>query len=93
MRDQTVISVTAAVVDFSTTDVQNYASGVFTGSCSSSSSAGNTAVALVGYGTSGGTPYWVVRNSRGTSWGMSGYMYLHRTVNKCGVANQPAAMS
>ncbi|RYG51540.1 hypothetical protein EON66_10655, partial [archaeon] len=93
LRDQTVISVTAGVVDFSTTDVQNYASGVFTGSCSSSSSAGNTAVALVGYGTSGSGAYWVVRNSRGTSWGMYGYMHLLRGVNKCGVANQPAAMS
>jgi Pyruvate/2-oxoacid:ferredoxin oxidoreductase delta subunit len=38
-------------------------------------------VQAVGYKTSVSEPYWIVRNSWGTSWGDKGYIYLDMTAN------------
>ena len=55
---------------------QFYSSGVFTGECGAMLDHGVTAV---GYGTtSDGTKYWLVKNSRGTSWGEEGYIRMQR---------------
>jgi cathepsin F len=47
------------------------------------------AVLLVGYGTEkglfGDKPYWLVKNSWGTKWGMDGYFKLERGKGICGV--------
>jgi len=51
---------------------QNYRSGLFTATCTTI----NHAVILAGYGVSGTTQYWLVRNSWGTSWGESGYIRI-----------------
>jgi hypothetical protein len=46
-------------------------------------------VLIVGY-----TPdYWIVRNSRGTAWGVAGYIYMARNQNLCGIANFAIAIS
>jgi C1A family cysteine protease len=62
---------------------QSYKSGVLTGTCGSNLDHG---VLAVGYGTwTDGTDYYKVKNSWGTSWGMSGYILIQRgNPQRCG---------
>jgi C1A family cysteine protease len=41
-----------------------------------------------GYNTGSSTPYWIIRNSWGTSWGQKGYMNLQYGKDACGVAQE-----
>jgi C1A family cysteine protease len=69
----------------------SYTGGVLTSSsCSSSSFKLDHAIQLVGYNTDASTPYWIVRNSWGSTWGEDGYIYLEMNQNTCGVADKPA---
>jgi C1A family cysteine protease len=73
------------------TNFEAYTSGVYSdSSCPTDLKNVNHAVSVVGYGTSGSTPYWVVRNSWGTSWGQAGYILMKRGVNLCNIASDPA---
>jgi len=57
----------------------------------------NHAVVAIGLGTTsdskhnnnddGGIPYYIVRNSWGTSWGMEGHFWMKRGENLCGVSD------
>ncbi|VVA98214.1 unnamed protein product [Arabis nemorensis] len=68
-----------------------YKSGVFTGTCGTYLDHG---VVVVGYGSSNGEDYWIIRNSWGSNWGDSGYVKLQRNIDdplgKCGVAMMPS---
>jgi hypothetical protein len=53
----------------------------------------NHGVAVVGYGSEDGVPYWLVRNSWGATWGDEGYVKMKRGVGKegiCGIAMMPS---
>jgi C1A family cysteine protease len=71
-------------VDASSSAFQNYKSGVFSGPCGKTL---NQAVLIVGYGETSGKRYWIVKNSWGTSWGLSGYILIERGRNLCGIAD------
>jgi C1A family cysteine protease len=69
------------------TAFDSYAGGTFTGPCPAS--APTRAVLIVGYTDA----YWIVKNSRGASWGAQGYIYLARGTNLCGIASYAVAVS
>jgi cathepsin H len=70
-------------------DFQSYRSGVYDSTrCKKGPMDVNHAVLAVGYATdaASGKPYWIVKNSWGTSFGVQGYFYMVRNKNMCGVA-------
>jgi len=63
---------------------QNYESGVYNG-CNQTHPDIDHSVQLVGYGSSQGLDYWLVRNSWNPTWGEQGYIKIHRPANPtCG---------
>ncbi|KAM9330437.1 bile acid-sensitive ion channel [Gastrophryne carolinensis] len=64
---------------------QDYLGGIIQHHCSSGHS--NHAVVIVGYDKSGDTPYWIVKNSWSTSWGIEGYVHIKMGDNLCGIAD------
>lgn len=58
-----------------------YAGGIIDSGCDGQL---DHAVLVVGYGSEGGSDYWLVKNSWGTKWGERGYFRLKRTVEKQG---------
>uniref|UniRef100_A0A8C2X4F7 Cathepsin H n=1 Tax=Cyclopterus lumpus TaxID=8103 RepID=A0A8C2X4F7_CYCLU len=71
-----------------TADFMHYKEGVYTSTqCKNTTDMVNHAVLAVGYGAEeSGTPYWIVKNSWGTDWGMDGYFLIERGNNICGLA-------
>jgi C1A family cysteine protease len=65
---------------------QSYHSGVFSGPCGT---ALNHAIVAVGY-VSSPSPYWIVRNSWGTTWGAQGYIMMATGKNLCGINKHTA---
>ncbi|XP_066924703.1 digestive cysteine proteinase 2-like [Clytia hemisphaerica] len=67
---------------------QFYSSGVYyEPNCNQNSI--NHAVIAVGFGSEGGSDYWIIKNSWGTGWGDGGYMKVSRNQNNhCGIATQ-----
>ena len=64
--------------------LQFYKSGIITSAADCSSS--DHVVAIVGYGTEGGVPYYKVRNSYGTQFGEDGYFRISKAAAEgCGM--------
>jgi len=67
---------------------QNYRGGILSKKCSGAADKLDHCVQLVGYNKAGPTPYWIVKNSWTTDWGVDGYIHLKMGHNTCGVANE-----
>ena len=66
-----------------------YKGGIVNKSCGSIL---NHAVLIVGYGTTNGTDFWIVKNSWGVNWGEQGYFRILRSQgNGIGGINQLAS--
>jgi len=66
---------------------QFYQSGVFKAACGTNLDHG---VLIVGYGTESNSPYWIVKNSWGATWGMEGYILMIRGKDECGINTDPS---
>ncbi|KAG6556626.1 hypothetical protein Mapa_001567 [Marchantia paleacea] len=89
---RSAVAMQPVVVGLDGSGIQFYESGIFDGTCTTTL---NHAVTIVGYGTEGGTDYWLVKNSWGsTSWGEEGYIRIKRNVDDprgmCGIAMVPS---
>jgi cathepsin L len=81
--DKTPVSV---AIDAGHNSFQLYKSGVYYEPACSASNLDHGVLA-VGYGTSGSSDYWLVKNSWGTDWGMAGYIQMSKNRNNnCGIA-------
>jgi len=55
--------------------------------CSNTLDAGNHIVELLGFGLKKGIPFWLIKNSWGSKWGMQGFIRLPVGHNACGIIN------
>jgi C1A family cysteine protease len=78
-------------IDASQTSLSFYHRGVYYDpKCGNTVNDLDHAVLLVGYGTTNGEPYWLVKNSWSTYWGNLGYVTMAVKDNNCGVMTQPS---
>jgi len=72
----------SVLIEADKSSFQFYTGGVFSDpNCGVST---DHAVLLVGYNVQGSAPYWILKNSWGTGWGVAGYMYIARGTTNSG---------
>lgn len=64
-------------------DFQLYSGGIYENV--SGTFRGSTSVLFVGWGIEGSTPYWICKNTWGTTWGEDGYFRILRGTNECSI--------
>jgi len=64
-------------------DFYQYTSGVYVHT--TGAYVGGHAIKILGWGVDGTQPYWIVANSWSPQWGMSGFFWILRGVNECGI--------
>merc|ERR1711924_442260 len=65
---------------------QNYKKGIVTKTCKKQL---DHCVQVVGYNMdNNGKPYWIVRNSWNTDWGLDGYIYVGYGGDYCGISEE-----
>lgn len=67
---------------------QSYKKGILAVSCPGKADGLDHAVQVVGYNKAADKPYWIVRNSWNTDWGVDGFIYLPMGHNACGIADE-----
>ncbi|CAL2044750.1 hypothetical protein CAEBREN_08101 [Caenorhabditis brenneri] len=70
-------------------DFYKYKSGVY--KHTAGKALGGHAIKIIGWGTESGSPYWLVANSWGTSWGESGFFKIFRGDDQCGIESAVVA--
>ncbi|KAK6051843.1 papain family cysteine protease [Cooperia oncophora] len=78
MKNGPVVAIFNAYQDFS-----YYAGGIY--KYTGGGFVGNQAVKVIGWGKEGDTPYWLMVNSWGNTWGEKGLFRMIRGVNECNV--------
>lgn len=74
---------------YASKDFYSYKSGILSPDPDCAKNYPNHAVNIVGYGTSNGTDFYLIKNSWGKSWGDKGYLRVPRNVNFCGITREP----
>jgi C1A family cysteine protease len=78
----------SVAIEADQTAFQGYSKGVITTGCGTNLDHG---VLAVGFGNENGTPYFLVKNSWGPSWGDKGYVKIGATSsNVCGILSSPS---
>lgn len=93
LQQAVAIGPVSIAIEADTRTFQMYTGGVITSdACGTKLDHG---VLIVGYGTDAKTPFWLVKNSWGSSWGEDGYVKIERSSSEndpgvCGIAMQPS---